>query len=286
MEETIDQFDTEDFETTIPMQAIVEQTYDPVLIENIKRILEMQVQEGKPQGFEIDMDGLRVVSRTIHTEKFDNYKKFLHPTFKKITVTVYKGIKTPNGTKHVFIKDKPQENLGSIEPVRAATLIPEYLQGITYESRTKELMDMRDLQNDNKWLQRKIEKRDTRIKEAEDYISKLQAGIEHLKTEAGNKQNVWVDRLLKIAESPPDWVKLMVLNSTKSKQQLSGTESTDDQKTESLSESDQQRILILRRMEEELEENQLEAVMLINEKFVEEPGLIPQVAGILDITPV
>jgi hypothetical protein len=147
----------------------------------------------------------------------------------------------------------------------------------------KEIMDKRDLENENRWLKAKVEKRDARIKEAEDYIAKLSNGIEVLKAEAGNKQNIWVERFLKITENPPDWVKLLVLHHTKGTPALSGTGTAEANKQEGLSESDNGYILILKKMEEHLDEKQLESMMVINDKLADEPDLIPEVAGLLDI---
>lgn len=265
----------------------VEQTYDPALLDNIKRILEIQVSQGKPQSYEIYVDGLRVVPRTTVTEIFESYKTFITPASKKITVTIYRGIKTPACTSHVF-KVEPEKAVQ--QPVQVQS--SNSLNGPEVQQYVRELMDKERLANRLVQLEEKLTEKENKLSEAEKYISDLQRGIDLLKEEKDNKQSVIFDRLLKIAENPPDWLKLLVLNNNSPQKATQLGETETKEKTEvtikrkgapALTEDQKDFLKLMNIMQEGLEEEEFTMLMLLNRKLTDEPGLIPSVADLIDV---
>lgn len=275
----------EDNENQMATIDTVEQPFNPAMIDNIKRILEMHNKGGKQQTYEIEVDGLDVVQRTSVTEVFDNYKTFVHPTTRKIIVTVYRGVKTPACTKHIFLKEKetPKENLGTVQQ-NPSTSQPGYLSGTEVKQMMQDMLEKERMSNQILMLQRERDELEKKMKEAEEYMAKLQSGINLLQQEKESKGNVIIDKLVDLAKNPPDWVKLIILKNSKSEQkQLSGTDKKDSAENNSLSESDKRHIAVLRKMEEVLEEHDLHALMIVSDKLIEEPDLIPEVADLLDV---
>lgn len=282
----------EENETNIPTIDSVEQTYDPASLENIKRVLDMSLKAGRPQSFEIEVDGLRVVQRTPVLEMFDTYKPFIHPATRKIIVTVYRGVRTPACTKHVFSRDNEKplaENLGNIQQQPATP--PGFLSGTEVKQMMQDMLDKERMNNRIVTLEEKLEDRDKKVKEAEDYIMRLQGGIEKLKQEVESKGSQLLDKFLDIAKNPPDWIKLMILQNSKSeKKGLSGTdkeESSEEEvtirKKQPLSEEEKEFIELMKRMEENLDEDQYGLLMMVNDKLIEESELIEKVADLIDV---
>ena len=284
----------EENETNIPSIDIVEQPYDPASLDNIKRVLDMSLKAGRPQSFEIEVDGLRVVQRTPVLEMFDTYKPFIHSATRKIIVTVYRGVRTPACTKHVFSKDndKPvNENLGNVQqPVNANP--PGFLSGTEVKQMMQDMLDKERMNNRIVTLEEKLDDRDKKVKEAEDYIMRLQSGIEKLRQEVESKGSQLIDKFMEIAKNPPDWIKLLILqNSKEQKNGLSGTdneESSEDEvtirkKQPQLSEDEKEFIILMKRMEENLDEDEYGLLMMVNDKLIEESDLIEKVADLIDV---
>ncbi len=267
----------------------MEQAYDPALLDNIKRILEIQVSQGKPQSYEIYVDGLRVVPRTTVTEIFDSYKTFLTQASKKITVTIYRGIKTPACTSHIFVVEA--EKVAAVQST--SVQLPGMLNGTEVQQYVRELMDKERLANKVIQLEEKLSERENKLSEAEKYISDLQRGIDLLKDEKDSKQSVIYDRLFKIAENPPDWLKLLVLNNSSPQKatQLGETEKTKEKaevtikrkEQPALSEDEKDFLKLMNIMQEGLEEDQFTLLMLVNRKLTDEPGLITDVADLVEV---
>lgn len=269
----------------------VEQPYDPAFLDNIKRILEMQQKGGRTQTYEIEVDGLHIVQRTPVLEVFDNYKTFVHDATRKIIVTIYRGVKTPACTKHIFIKEKQteKENLGSTQQTQIPQ--PGFLSGIEVKQMMQDMlekdrMNMRILQ-----MEKELDTETKKVQEAETYISKLQTGIQLLKEKADSKQAAYIDRFLKFAENPPDWLKLYMAGGMKpDPRQLEGSEILESevivrkkQKEESLTEEQKEFLLLMQNMEEKLSEDNYGLLMIINDKLLEESTLIPQVADLIEV---
>jgi uncharacterized coiled-coil protein SlyX len=277
----------------------VEMPYDPALVDNIRRVLELQAQSVRPQSFEIYVDGLRVVDRTINVEKFDLHKSFVLPNTKRVIITVFKGIRTPNCTCYIFIKNQDtKENLGSIPYAVPAG----YLSGVEVKQMIEENNVKQALNHKVERLEEKLQdkerivaERDKQLREADDYITKLQNGIELLKNEMADKKSAIYTTLIDLAKNPPVWVQMWLGKTANiAPKQLAGMQTQENDSTEvvdlrsqpeSLSEEDKRHLTVIRRMEEELEDNELHLLMLVNDKLIEKPELMPDVADLIGVTP-
>jgi hypothetical protein len=270
---------------------IVEQKFDPARLDNIKRILEISRQGGKPQTFEIEVDGLRVIQRTPVVEMFDSYKSFVNPSTRKILVTVYRGTRTPSCTQHLFLVQAEKENLGETPVPTPKTdhgMISKAEAGEMFSSMLeRERMNTQivNLLKENEALSKRVSDLSQQVAEAEEYMGKQKRLIFKLRTEQGEKGSELFQQIVDLAKNPPDWVKLVILRSkNENDKALSGTEKEQEKMDgSSLSENDKRHISVLRKMEEALEENDLHAMMIITDKLIEEPKLIPEVADLLDL---
>lgn len=277
---------------------IIEQNYDLVLIENLRRVMKTEAEEGAPQSYAIYVDGLKVVSRTLSIEKFERYKSY--PVVDFLKVTLFMGASTPNCVHHIFRKNfKAKENLGSVKNEIPAG----YLSGIEVQKMIDETINKERLNNKITSLEkelsekeRNIADRDKQIKEADDYISKLQTGIESLKSQIDDKKSAIYKHLIDLVKNPPSWAQMMWLGkATKNApKQLTGTETKEDEndevvdlrnKNSALTDDEKRHLAVIRRMEEELEDDELHLLMLVNDKLIEDPKLIPVVADCVDIQP-
>ncbi len=276
----------------------IEQNYDLVLIENLRRVMETQAEEGTPQSYAIYVDGLKVVSRTLSIEKFVRYKSY--PVVEFLQVTLYKGASTPSCVHHIFRKNfNAKENLGSVKNEIPAG----YLSGVEVQKMIDETINKERLNNKIASLEkelaekeRNISDRDKQIKEADDYISKLQTGIESLKNQIDDKKSAIYQHLIDLVKNPPSWAQMMWLGKTtkNAPKQLTGTENKEDDndevvdlrnKNSALTEDEKRHLSVIRRMEEELEDDELHLLMLVNDKLIEDPKQIPIVADCIDIKP-
>ncbi|HRE97747.1 MAG TPA: hypothetical protein PK637_13340 [Flavobacteriales bacterium] len=276
-----------------PTIDTVEQPYDPASLENIKRVLDMSLKAGRPQSFEIEVDGLRVVQRTPVLEMFDTYKTFIHPTTRKIIVTVYRGVRTPACTKHVFSRDndKPlNENLGNVQQQTTTATPPGFLSGTEVKQMMQDMLEKERMNNRIVSLEEKLDDREKKVKEAEDYIMRLQTGIETLRQEVQSKGSQLLDKFMEIAKNPPDWIKLLILqNSKDGNKGLSGTDDSEEEevtirkKQPALTEEEKEFVELMHRMEEKLEEDDYGLLIMINDKLIENEELIEKVADLIDV---
>lgn len=259
------------------------QPYTTEKILKFKRAIEKQHEKGNPPYYEIFVDGLKVIKRTNDFSEFDGYEEFVDDDTNEVLILLYSEHATsPRNTKHRFIvKEKKQEP----EKPQIVQQV-QTMNGLDFESRMKELLEKERLQNRVNQLEEKLAERDKKIADAEDYMGKMQAGIERVKLELESSKSVWGERLLDLAKNPPDWLKMVFLNKGNT-QPISGTESTEGdvsfKKKSGPTDSEQRYLEVLRQMEDELDEESLAMIMLINDKLIQEQNLIPDVADLVGV---
>jgi hypothetical protein len=268
-------------------KASASQPYSTEKILKLKRILDQAQQRGQPRYFEIFVDGFKVVQRTNDLLDFDTHEEFIDDDTSVVTVMLYSDHPTsPRHTKHVFRLKQEEEKPVPLKETYNGTP----LHGLNLEERINEIVNKKEMEFENRNLKEKLQERESKLKEAEDYIAKLHTGIEILKGETQSKQTVVYDRLLKLAENPPDWIKLWMISKTEEKPLAGVSEDSQKEVTikrknsqPSLSDQEKEFLKLLHQMQQSLDEEQLGLLMLINDKLIEESDLITDVADLVDV---
>ena len=142
--------------------ADVEHPYNPDIIGNIRLILELNNADlsNTRQTYQIEIDGLIVVPRTDNLEVFESYKRFIHESSSKMIITVYRGVKTPAGLKHLF-NLKPKSTHQGLHGQSSA---PEGFVTIT---QVHEMMERQRLSMEFEKNKKKVGKLKEKLAEAE-----------------------------------------------------------------------------------------------------------------------
>ena len=159
-------------ETELNENKIVRrETYDPIKIGGIKKMLEMQVQRGQPYFYKIIMDNMEIVGKTTDLEKFDTHENFLDGAG-EITIILYG---TAAETRRIKSK-----RIFVINPETPRPPTAQELYGLETESRIEEKLrkhfEMEQLRKEN-------QEKDNKLADAEDYIDELEKGMEKLRHE-------------------------------------------------------------------------------------------------------
>jgi len=141
------------------------ETYDPVKVDSIRRLLEMQAQRGKPFYYKIIIDEVEAVPKTCDIEKFDNHQKYLQGAG-ELTVNLYGTADTPRiKLKRIFTLDNDSKR-----PAK-----PQDLNGMESESKIEERMRKTF---EHELLKRDLLETQKKLSDAEEYIDELENKLE------------------------------------------------------------------------------------------------------------
>jgi hypothetical protein len=141
------------------------ETYEPAKLNTLKKLLEMQAQQGKPNNYKITVDNMDVVAKTNDLQKFDSYKDFLEGS-ETMEVTVYGAGESPRiKLRRVFMLGED-----STKPPK-----PQELNGLETESKMEERL--RKHFEGEKVKEENVELK-VKLHDAEEYIEELQGIID------------------------------------------------------------------------------------------------------------
>ena len=149
----------------LEMKTEKEETYEPAKVNTMKKLLEMQAQQGKPNNYKITIDNMEVVAKTNDLQKFDSYKDFLEGS-ETMEITVYGAGDSPRiKLRRVFMLGED-----STKPSK-----PQELNGLETESKIEERLrkhfEAEKMKEENNEL--KAQKKD-----AEEYMEEMQGMID------------------------------------------------------------------------------------------------------------
>jgi hypothetical protein len=144
--------------------------YNPDKIELIKMNLEQHAQMGNPRYYEIQVDGLRAVSRTQDIKQFDNYELYVDDTAERLKIMLFQGTSMKYDS-FIFICN----NSESLQGIVPANLSVE--EKINQALRDKELIDTKT----------KIEELKLELEEAIEYQETLEDKIAELESQKPEK---------------------------------------------------------------------------------------------------
>ena len=135
-------------------RSILNEPYDLGRIERLKSIITDFNDQGNRKFYAIHIDGEMVVSRNADAQQFDNYKRHMTPTTKRIEIRMFFG-DSPNCNAHIFHtnaqelngapqKDVEQRISEALEKQRMETLITSLKTEV--KRKTKKLKQYKAIQ--------------------------------------------------------------------------------------------------------------------------------------------
>jgi hypothetical protein len=265
------------------MKAIEEivQSYDPVKLDTIKRLLEREAQGGKPRYYEIYLDNLKVVEKTNDPSKFDTYEDFLYEDVKEIKVQRYTQSEAAPRviSRHIFKlgEEKEESRNGSLNGLGAIEIEQKINSQVTEKvARERERWD-------SEQVKKELADTKQRLNDAEEYIETLQTMAQEAKQKV-EEAKTKTDFAGIIKDLLPQF-----LLKKPSQQSLSGTqeksEASFSRKTENaneLSEDEKRYIELGKDMEERFNDDELTDVILIIQALAQSPAHIKTVSDLLN----
>lgn len=153
-------------------------------IDRLKSHLEAMAEKGKAKFYEIYVDSMQAVPKTDEPKEFEGYEDYMTPDTNSVKILIYSSANSPRNEKYVFsMKAKTQEEA-----------LDMGLSGVAYKSYSTKELDQLRVQRERKVneqieihdLQKEIKELNGELDEKEEYIQKLEAGIEKAKAN-GNK---------------------------------------------------------------------------------------------------
>lgn len=158
--------------------------FDQQKVNNLKTHLDTMAGKGKAKFYEIYVDALKAVPKTDVAEEFESYEDYLTANTNEIRIVIYNSEASPRNEQYVF-------SMKAKSPEEALDL---GLNGVAFRGySSKDLMQLRQ-QKERKTaegfeiqaLKRQINELNGEIEEKDQYIERLENGIEHAKAN-GNK---------------------------------------------------------------------------------------------------
>jgi hypothetical protein len=274
------------------MKAIEEivQSYDPIKLDNIKRLLEREAQNGKPRYYEIYVDNLKVVEKTNDPAQFDYYEEFLYDGVKEIKVQRYTQSEAAPRviSRHIFRIGEEKGNADS-SPMNG-------LGAIEIEAKINDKVSRERERWDCEQVKKELADTKHKLAEAEEYIDELTGiakeadrKLEEAKTKSGDELAGFIKQLAPYAQALIFKKPMPSLSGTETKTENAQasfsrkSEPEDAKTTDGLSDDDKFYISFGRELEERFSDDELSEVILIVQALTKDKASIKPVAELLNI---
>lgn len=276
------------------MAKIIEE-YNPQKIEIVKRMLDKQSEKGTPMAYEISVDNFKVVMKTTDLSDFDGYEDLITNQTKYIRINVYSSmIETGVHTKYVFeLKGEKSEEQTSSKG----------LGEVEVNTRIKESLAIERDRWDKEQICKELESTKHSLKEAEEYIEKMQAELEKVKLKPNHLGKLDLGLLAGSAlegmvRKNPQWLTKVPgfegLAGVIEKENKEGIKQTPVEETEvsfkkkegvsdPLSKEDQSYLSFGKSIAEEFDDDEMEILVLITTALGKDTSKLKTVAELLDI---
>lgn len=280
--------------------ALFEDTYDALKIEKLKQSLQKQSDLGKPQYFEIYVDGLKAVPKTNDMNEFDNFENFMLEDTEKIRILVYTTSAVSPRNDQFTYRLKKQKEETPIVPVANT------LNGVDIEARIDEKMKQQRQQWEHELLKKELDQTKKQLKESEDYAEKLEEEILNLKSKKAHLGNVNLGEVASVAlegivRRNPHWLSNIpggeglagiIEADTREKQKALSNSSEPEpeitfkkkeETTVALTDEDKAYIQFMRGIAEAFDENEITLLTHIIQKLEEDTSQLKPVAELLNV---
>jgi hypothetical protein len=166
--------------------------YEAEKVDKLKHLLNNYKEKGKPKPYEIFIDALKVVDKTEDPAEFDGYLDFMDDDAKELRILIYNSNASPRNDKHIFdLKPKETE--------RRSEEKGETLSGTEIDQRISNSLEAERKKWELQQLQQDYEKTKGELKEAEEYIEKLETALQEEKTNKFKLGKINVGELASVA---------------------------------------------------------------------------------------
>ena len=266
------------------MAIVTNEKYDQFKIERLKNFLEDMAAKGQARHYEIFVDSLKVVPKTDDVKEFDNYERYMDEGTEKVRIVIYFSAVSPRNDQYYFQvqhskQEKALNGLGEIETI------------------VQEKLSARDKEYEVNQLKKELEETKQQLEEAEDYVDDLERQLEETKS---NKYKLGKIDLVELGgvvlenlatkNSPAlEKIGLGGLFGASNQTEATKTEETEasfqkkKEQQNDLNPEHLQYLSVLQQLYGSFENEDLELVMQILQKFSEEPTYLKTVAELLNI---
>lgn len=270
---------------------VTNDNYDQLKIDKLKHFLEEMASRGFARPYEIFVDNLKVVPKTDDPKEFDNYEYYMNEDTEKIRILIYNSQLTPRNDQYCFYIQK-----------KIAGASKNSLNGLgEIETIVQEKLSAREKEYELQRLQKELEETKQQLEEAEEYAEELEGQLEEAKSnkyKLGKLDLVDLGTVVlgKFAEKNADILSKVGLSGLSATKEITQTiseetEATFQKKANNESSSDNNRlnpeslqyIPVLQNLDQAFVKEDLETVMLILQKFTEEPTHLKTVAELLNV---
>jgi hypothetical protein len=148
--------------------AITKEKFDQLKIDKLRYYLEDMASKGQARPFEIFVDSLKVIPKTVEVKEFDSYEYYMNENTEKIRILIYVSTQSPRNDQYCFyvqqaVPDKSLNGLGDIDGI------------------IQEKLAARDREHEMKSLHTELAETKTLLKEAEEYADQLQEELNEVK---------------------------------------------------------------------------------------------------------
>lgn len=162
--------------------SIVREAYNPEKIEQIRKLLDMQIRKGLPVQFEIYIDSLTVVPKTNDINEFDTYEDYLSSGTRNMRLLIYDNI---SGTEQV---NECLYKMSSYMNQTLPTPANNSLDGIELQDRINEQVNTKIAEIEFK---RELKETKEQLKDAEATIDSLNNELEQERAKKGVEMTRW-----------------------------------------------------------------------------------------------
>jgi hypothetical protein len=271
---------------------VTNDNYDQLKIDKLKHFLEEMSGRGLARPYEIFVDNLKVVPKTDDPKEFDNYEYYMNEDTEKIRILIYNSQHTPRNDQYCFYiqrhnVQKPVSSLNGLGEIE--TIVQEKLS-----AREKEYELAR--------LQKELEDTKQQLEESEEYAEELERQLDEAKSnkyKLGKLDLVDLGTIVlgKFAEKNADVLSKVGLQGLSGNKELTenltpeteatfqkkATDNNNSNQSSTLNPESLQYIPVLQNLDQAFEKEDLEIVMLILQKFTEEPAHLKTVAELLNV---
>ncbi len=273
------------------------QKYEPQKIERLRQYLEKQAAKGQPRYYEIYVDTLKAVPRTVDLSDFDSYMEFLDENTQKIKIRIYSTHPTSaQHDLHVFTlqQAEPQKEQG--------------LSGIEVKAEINRELSLARERWEAEQVKKELSDTQKELEQAEQYIEKLEGKLEEALSQRKLNDRNWgeiasvalegiVRKNAHIIAAIPGGENLAGIIQQDTMQRIKQASQASDQKPDQESSyskvedeptlTEQQRgyLDFLGQLEERFDQQEMQKVMFILNSLAADPSQIDPVSQLLEQQP-
>ena len=272
-------------------------TYDPAKVERLKHLLSSLQEKGKAKFYEIFVDNLKVVEKTDDATEFETYLDYLDNDTQEIKIVIYNTGNSPRNDQYTF-ELKPKEKEKSISKQQSSAL-----SGLDIENRIDEKIQTERRKWDMELLRKENEELKLKIQDAEEFMDKLQQAYDEEKAKKQKLGGIDMGELASVALEGLIRRNTHFISKIPGGEALAGIIEADNQEKMKMltapqeeiaasfkkkeqapiiNKEDEERLQVLRMMEQHFSEEQLKEVWNILQKLSLDHTLIRPVLDLLE----